>query len=215
MTNALRDRVILYSLILSSIAGLSASAAGAGEVYGGVYKHDMSFVRDLFGDEQKLYESGEDFELGWRSEKMEGWDLLKHPSLYVQTQINDAGNTNQISAGLTWKVKAFNSDNIYIRPGWGLATHDGRLSIPDPNEVGITPQEKARREALALEPVNEYGSRVLWNLQFGVGYDLSDNASIEINWNHMSHAFLMKADESKGETNQGQDNLGIRFNYRY
>lgn len=197
------------------VSGVATESVQAGEVYGGVYKHDMSFVRDLTGSEEKIYETGEDFELGWRSEKIESWDYLKHPSIYIQTQINDSGNTNQVSVGLTWKATPFQDDRIYLRPGFGIATHDGRLTIPDPAEPGITPTEHDRRVALALEPKNEYGSRVLWNMQFGVGYDLSDSSSIEINWNHISHAFMPLPKEAKGDSNQGQDNLGLRYNHRF
>lgn len=185
-----------------------------GEIYTGVYKHDMSFIRDLTGSASKLYETGEDFELGWRSEKT-GWRHLRHPSVYIQTQINDSGDTSQVSAGLTWKITPYDNKKIHLRPGFGLAVHDGRISIPDPTEPGITPEEHARRVALALDHKNEYGSRVLWNLQFGVGYDISEHNAIDINWNHISHAFMPLPKEARGDSNQGQDNLGIRFNHRF
>ncbi len=208
MTRIGASQVLGFGVSLALI-GLAPIGAQAGEVFGGVYKHDMSFVRDIFGAEDKIYETGEDFELGWRSEKIESWDLLKHPSIYVMTQINDSGNTNQADIGLTWKSRPFSAKKFYIRPSFGLAIHDGRLSIPDPDEAGISQAEHDRRVALAMEPKNEYASRVLFNPQFSVGYDFSERTSVEISWVHISHGGLSE------DTNQGQDNLGVRFNYRY
>ncbi len=202
-------RTAMAVAIGSACVGLVPIGAQAGEVFGGVYKHDMSFVRDIFGAEAKNYETGEDFEIGWRSEKMASWGKLKHPSLYIMTQINDSGNTSQADFGLTWKNRLFHSQKFYIRPSFGVAIHDGRLSIPDPYEVGISQEERNRRLGLAAEAKNEYSSRILFNPQLGVGYDISERSSIEIAWVHMSHGGLGKG------TNQGQDNLGLRFNYRY
>lgn len=207
MTSILKAALVAGISVMCT--GLMTTGSHAGEVFAGVYKHDMSFVRDIFGAEAKNYETGEDFELGWRSDKVESLGWLKHPSIYVMTQLNDSKMTNQADIGFTWKNRLFHSQKFYIRPAVGLAVHDGRLKLPDPNEAGISVAEHDHRVAMSLDNRNEYALRVLFNPQLGIGYDISDRAAVEIAWVHMSHGGLSK------DTNQGQDNLGIRFNYRY
>jgi len=49
---------------------------------------------------------------------------------------------------------------------------------------------------------------VLFEPEIGVGARISDRATIEASWVHMSHAQLF------GRENPGIDNFGVRLNFR-
>ena len=52
----------------------------------------------------------------------------------------------------------------------------------------------------------DFGSRVLFEPELGIGAQLSDRLSVEASWVHMSHGQLA------GKENPGIDNLGARLN---
>ena len=54
----------------------------------------------------------------------------------------------------------------------------------------------------------EFGSRVLFEPELGVGAELNDRVSVEASWVHMSHAQLF------GGQNPGIDNLGARVSFK-
>lgn len=99
--------------------------------------------------------------------------------------MNSAGETNFAAAGISWKI----GHTFYVRPGIGIAVHDG----PD----GFT------RNRIY------FGSRVLFELEMGIGVQINDRASIEASWVHLSHAKLFNSE------NPGIDNIGLRLNYRF
>ena len=51
----------------------------------------------------------------------------------------------------------------------------------------------------------DFGSRVLFEPELGIGFDVNRRLSIEASWVHMSHAQLF------GRQNPGIDNLGARL----
>ena len=52
----------------------------------------------------------------------------------------------------------------------------------------------------------DFGSRVLFEPELGLGTRINDRLSVEASWVHMSHATLF------GRENPGIDNLGVRVN---
>ena len=101
------------SLAIAALTALFAtSPAHAGDLFGGVYVHDVKLPTDKSGLEQ-----GVDFQVGYR-----GSGLL-HTSLqpYGFVAVNSAGDTSYAAVGLSAKF----GGAIYIRPGLGLAVHTG------------------------------------------------------------------------------------------
>lgn len=147
---------------LTATMGLTASQARAGEIFGGVYAHDVNIVT------QSGIESGVDLQMGWRGARRGGLDFIGRPSPYILGQINSAGNTSFAAAGFSWQF----GNRFYFRPGIGLAIHNGPHDF-DPS---------GRRIYL--------GSRVLLEPEIGVGMTIGDRASAEISWVHLSHAQL-------------------------
>ncbi|HEV8407717.1 MAG TPA: acyloxyacyl hydrolase [Sphingomicrobium sp.] len=157
--------------VLFLVAGVPAQAD---DVFGGIYVHDVKLPTDKSGIER-----GMDVQLGYR------WGDIGHTPLqpYVFGALNTAGQTSYAAAGLSAKF----GKSIYIRPGIGIAIHNGSAD------------KFYRTDRIA------FGSRVLFEPELGVGTRVNSRLSIEASWVHMSHAQLF------GRENPGIDNLGVRL----
>jgi hypothetical protein len=164
-------------VVLCALA--TSAAANAGELFGGLYVHDVKTPLDKSG-----IEGGADVMLGYRG------GAIGHTPLqpYVFGALNTAGETSYAAVGLSAKF----GRSIYIRPGLGIAVHTGSAEkFQDPSNDKI-----------------DFGSRVLFEPELGVGAQINDRLSIEASWVHMSHAQLF------GRQNPGIDNLGVRLNLK-
>ena len=91
---------------------LAPAPALAGEVFGGVYVHDVKLPTDKSG-----HEGGLDIQLGYR-----GSDIGHTPlQPYIFGALNTAGQTSYAAAGLSARF----GRSLYIRPGLGIAIHNG------------------------------------------------------------------------------------------
>ena len=165
--------------VLLSSALLVPSAASAAEIFGGVYVHGVNTPLTLGGSP----EGGVDLQLGFR-----GGPIIPGTKLepYVFGALNSKGTTHYAAAGLSWKF----GDRIYIRPGVGLAVHTGSTSdFNNPTNRKI-----------------EFGSRILFEPELGIGARLNDRLTVEASWVHLSHATVFSGQ------NPGIDNIGVRLN---
>lgn len=172
--------MIKVSLIaLGAVLFAFPSAAVAGEIFGGIYKHNVDTPLSL-GDG---LEGGVDFQFGVR-----GGNIIRGTKLqpHLFGALNSKGDTNYAAAGLSWKF----GERFYVRPGVGIAIHDGATD------------KFNRADRIA------FGSRLLAELELGVGTRISGRSSIEASWVHISHAQLF------GGQNPGIDNFGVRLNFR-
>ena len=173
----------MKALILTGVAIAMAGAAPAqaGEVFGGLYVHDVNTPLSLGGSP----EGGLDVQLGYRADPIESLIKLQP---YIFGALNTAGDTSYAAVGLSRKF----GHRIYVRPGIGLAIHNGSAANRD-------------------NPFNnkiEFGSRILFEPELAIGFQASERMSIEASWVHMSHAQLF------GRQNPGIDNIGARLNFR-
>jgi hypothetical protein len=101
------------SIAFAALIALSATTpAHAGELFGGLYVHDVKLPLDKSG-----IESGMDVQVGYR-----GGGIMHTPlQPYVFGAVNTAGETNYAAVGLSAKF----GNRIFIRPGLGLAVHTG------------------------------------------------------------------------------------------
>jgi hypothetical protein len=126
-----------------------------------------------------------DVQLGYR------WDPLmsaKGPQPYVFVAGNTAGKTHYAAAGLSFKF----GSKVFVRPGLGIAVHTGstrEYTRPGADEI-------------------DFGSRVLFEPELGVGFRITDRATVEASWVHMSHAQVFSSQ------NPGIDNIGARFSWK-
>jgi hypothetical protein len=172
----------------AALALAPCSTAQAGELFGGLYAHDVKLPTDKSGIEAgadvKLptdksgIEAGADMELGYRGGRIGHTPLQP----YVFGALNTAGETDYAAVGLSAKF----GRRIFIRPGLGIAVHNGSAD------------KYYRTDRIA------FGSRVLFEPELGVGTEINGRLTVEASWVHMSHAQLF------GRENPGIDNLGVR-----
>ena len=173
-------RKIIAGLLL---LGLPTARAGAAELFGGVYVHDVKLPTDLSG-----IEGGSDLMLGIRGGVIaKPFGVALQP--YAFGALNTSGDTSYAAAGLSAKF----GDQIYVRPGVGIAIHNGSAK---------------KFQDLTNDKI-DFGSRVLFEPEVGVGFQISQRASVEASWVHMSHAQLF------GRQNPGIDNFGVRANLAF
>ena len=91
---------------------LSAAPASAGEVFGGIYVHDVKTPLNLSG-----IEPGLDLQLGYRAPRLGRTPLQP----YVFGAVNNKGETSYAAAGLSARF----GKRLYVRPAIGLAIHNG------------------------------------------------------------------------------------------
>jgi hypothetical protein len=168
---------LLAAIALTATA--VAAPASAGEIFGGLYVHDVDTPLTKSG-----IEHGADVQLGYRGGRIGHTPFQP----YVFGALNTAGDTSYAAAG----VSARFGKRLFIRPGVGIAVHTGSAE----NFQDLT-NDKI-----------DFGSRVLFEPELGIGFDVSDRMSIEASWVHMSHAQLF------GRQNPGIDNLGARLTLR-
>jgi hypothetical protein len=146
-------------LSVALIAGAFPASAQAGELFGGLYLHDVKTPLDKSG-----IESGVDLSLGYRGSR------LVHSVLqpYLFAAVNSAGDTNYAAAGISARFGL--GGQWYIRPGFGIAIHTGSAA------------NHFRTDKIA------FGSRVLFEPELGIGAKLNERLSMEASWIHMSHA---------------------------
>lgn len=99
-------------LTLCSVLLCMATPASAGELFGGLYVHDVKTPLNKSG-----IEGGMDAMVGYRG------GSIGHTPLqpYIFGAVNTAGETNYAAVGLSAKF----GRSIYIRPGFGIAVHTG------------------------------------------------------------------------------------------
>lgn len=171
----------LFASAALAVFSLS-SAAQAGEVFGGLLVHDVDTGITASGIEEGL-----DVQLGWRGDRIGALGFIGGPSPYVFASVSTEGETSFAAAGLSWKI----GDPFYVRPGIGLAVHNGPGRF-EPDEEGIV-----------------FGSRILFAPELGIGYQVNERLSVEAAWVHLSHGTLF------GRNNPGMDSIGARLNYRF
>jgi len=139
---------------------LAAAPAGAQEVFGGVYAHDVNWVT------RSGIERGADVQLGVRGPRLRSLGFLGAPRPYAFVSANSAGDTHFAAAGISWQI----GGRVYVRPGVGVAVHTGPSDF-DPANRRIY-----------------FGSRILFEPELGIGMKLTRRASLEASWVHLSHA---------------------------
>lgn len=172
------NRLLLPTAAASLL--LFGSPAAADEIFVGVLAHDVETGLTKSG-----FEDGADIQVGWRGDRIRALSFIGSPSPHVFGSLSTAGDTHFAAAGISWRI----GDRFFVRPGVGLAIHDGPGSVV-PGDERI-----------------DFGSRILFAPEIGVGYRVTDRASIEASWVHLSHAQLF------GRQNPGMDSIGVRLTY--
>ncbi len=117
------------------------------------------------------------------------FEFIFSPEPHIGASINTAGDTSFLYFGLTWTWDIIGG--LYLDTSFGGTVHDGWLESHEP--------EPDRRLM---------GSRLLFRESIELGYRFLDRHSLSLMLDHVSNAGL--ADE-----NQGNDDVGLRYGYRF
>jgi len=166
-----------------ALLAFAAQGARASDVFAGVLAHDIDTPLTSGG-----FENGVDLQIGWRGGRIGALRAIGSPSPYVLASLSSEGGTSFAAAGLSWRI----GGRVYVRPGIGVAVHNrDRLIVGD---------DGLRRDL---------GSRILFEPEVGVGYQVSERVSVEASWVHLSQAQLFS------RQNPGMDSVGVRLNYSF
>ena len=185
---------------------LAAGQAQAAQVFLGVYAHDVTFVGDVIGLGAAGREGGEDIHIGYRTGPIEGLHAIWRPEVHVFASINTQHTSNFIATGFDWRIGI--KGPLYFRPGIGLAYTDGKTELPPANIPGLSTADAAARTYLYYHRI-AFGSRVLFEPQFALGYDISDRVAVELSYTHLSNGQIFHQGK-----NQGLDDAGVRFAWK-
>lgn len=94
------------------VSALASAPAEAGELFGGVYIHDIKSPLT-----QSNFEGGADLQLGWRGGRIGPTPLQP----YAFVAVNSSGETNYGAIGISARF----GGKLYVRPGLGVAVHTG------------------------------------------------------------------------------------------
>ncbi len=167
--------------LLVTMTVAAAAPARAAEVFGGVLAHDIDSPLTKGG-----LEDGADLQLGWRGERIRPLGFIGAPSPYAFASLATGGDTHFAAAGLSWRI----GGRLYVRPGIGLAVH-------------------TRGSGGVFQGLRtDLGSRILFEPEIGVGYQVSERLSVEAAWVHLSQGQLFS------RQNPGMDSVGLRLSYR-
>ena len=168
------------ALLLASALTLAASPARASELFGGLLVHDVDTPLSKGGRE-----TGLDLQFGWRGNRIRALGFIGAPSPYAFVAAASGGGTHVAAMGLSWRI----GGRLFVRPGIGIAVHT----------------RSSRGVAGGLR--TDLGSRILFEPELGLGYQLSERVAIEATWVHVSHAQLLS------RQNPGMDSIGIRLTF--
>ena len=172
-----------------------AAAGGSGkwisEIRGGILKHSISPIghdakeTGIDGNLEVLFASP-----GWLS-----WLLKPRPQIGASFNASD-NNTDVLYAGLQWEWRFW--DSFFFDFSFGGAVHNGELSY----DAGVAFPEYAGRR-------RELGCRALFRESFELGWRFWERHNLSVMWAHYSHGGIC------GDQNEGLDNLGMRYGYRF
>jgi len=166
---------------LALLALGAAAPAQASEVFAGLLAHDVETPLTKGG-----FEGGADVQLGWRGDRLRTLGFIRAPSPYAFVSAATGGETHLAAAGLSWRL----GGRLFVRPGLGIAIHT----------------RSSRGVINGLR--TDLGSRILFEPEIGIGYQVSERVAIEATWVHVSHAQLLS------RQNPGMDSIGLRLTFQ-
>jgi lipid A 3-O-deacylase len=193
----MRGKAAGLAALGAAIMAASPAQAGIDEAYVGVMAHNIC-VTDCKNANK---EDGPAIELQLSFDSPGFLEWAASPTPYVVASINAAGDTSFAGVGLDWRWEF--ADGWALEPGVGYVVHDGELNNP------YAPGDPRAQEFSADHVL--LGSRDLFRTSIGLTRRIGDGPwEAQLFFSHLSHGQIL------GEgRNQGMDQAGIRFGYRY
>lgn len=117
------------------------------------------------------------------------FEYILSPRPHLGVSINTTGDTSFLYLGLTWTWNI--TDALFLDISFGGTIHDGWLTSHEPD-----PDRRLM------------GSRLLFRESLELGYRFLDHHSLSLMLDHVSNAGLV-------DKNQGNDDVGLRYGYRF
>lgn len=176
----LRKSLLILVLVFVCGGNVSASESMVSEVRVGAYVHDIDFW-------SFHRESGTDINGEILFVSPDSFKSIMAPRPHLGGTVNLSGNTSHIYGGLTWQFDL--TSEWFLDANLGASIHNGRLDTDDEDRKSL-------------------GSRILFRLGGGVGYNLTKKWNVSLQYEHMSNGYLT-------DPNEGMDNIGMRLGYRF
>lgn len=119
-------------------------------------------------------------------------DVIWSPRPHIGADINTGGDTSSVYAGLSWEW--FLWRDIFAGFSLGGAVHDGETTL------SATDPDKTKRK--------ELGCSLLFRESVEIGWMVTPNHGLSLMLDHISNAKLC-------DENEGLENMGIRYGYRF
>lgn len=168
---------------LSPTAGDAADQTRDNRLIGGILAHDRGPAADR-------HEDGVDINLEYQFAPPAWASWIGSPRPHVGASISLNNETSVVYSGLSYEADLV--DRFFAAVHAGLAVHDGMMHQPD--------EDRCSRESDC-----GFGSRVLFRGGLEVGVRISDNTSLSVLWDHVSHGKLLASE------NEGIDHVGLRY----
>lgn len=185
----------LVALVLSISPALAQPKLGdylhefrVGASFEGVVLDDRTYIPTTIPLDrlQKL-----SFEALFRTPFPDVFQWVGSPKPTVGATVSLVGGTSWAFAGLTWQIPVFETP-LFVEGTVGATIHDGALHAAD-----VPPGT----------PV--YGCRVLLYTNLAIGWDIGDNWTASVNFEHGSHGRLC------GTDNNGFNTVGFKVGYKF
>ncbi len=180
---------------------VSAAAAQAGEVFGGLYGHGL-------GTKQSQ-EGGVDGMVGYRTDKIDALWWLGNPSVHIMGSVNSNVPTDFVAAGFDWRFNFTADRKWYVRPGIGFAYNTGKADVGNAFTPGLSPAEMNRRLHISQTRI-DFGTHYLFEPELALGYQINPKWTAELSYVHLSNGQI-----THHGVNQGLDDIGLRVAYRF
>ncbi len=187
-------RSFLVGLVLLAVPGAVAQDAPlAGvidEVRVGIHAHEAHHALfPVFVTEYDLSRIEDvSFDVLFTSPDIDVFRWIGTPRPEIGTTLNFGGKESTAHAALTWQLPVFDTP-LFLEGTFGAAIHNGYLDAAPPGRRNL-------------------GCRVNFYERFGIGANISDNATVLATYEHMSNADLCDA-------NEGYSNFGVRVGFKF
>lgn len=182
--------------LAAALLCMAGQRADAAELHIGAMAHNI-----CVGDCKNAdLEAGPDIDVQLTFNSPSWLEAIGSPQPYLLVSANTRGNTSYAAAGLEWSIRL--GEGWSFDPSFGYAMHDGELENPF---APGTPEAAAFSEAYI-----QFGSRDLFRTSFALTRRLSPRWEAQVIYAHLSHGQIL----GQGR-NQGLDQIGVRFGYRF
>lgn len=192
----MRGRAAGIAAFGAALMAAPLAHAGVDEVHVGVMAHNVCVINCDNADKEDG--PNVEFQVSFDSPSFLSWAASPQP--YIMASVNTAGETSFGGAGLEWRWNF--AEGWALEPGFGLVIHDGETDNPFPN--GSPEAEEFNDEHVLL------GSDTLFRTSLGLTRQLAGPWEAQLFYEHLSHGQILATGR-----NQGLDEVGVRFGYRF